>query len=185
MVDKIEVPEIERAQDVLGLSLDEIARALEVNPSTLYRTRAGKSLNSRSLERLRRLDEFAADVRAVLPRAVTPDWLDAPASVFDGKSPRQMIREGRTEMVHGALLAIIYVLRVLEAVDEGRSHLGDLLARKNLPLSTKAAIALVDRQLEDLIDAMQTEQSRDAAARVFDSTPRVRLRNAGGAAEPH
>lgn len=185
MIEKIEVPEIARTREVLGLSLDEIARALEVNPSTLYRTRSGKSLNSRTLERLRRLDEFAADVRDVLPRAVTPEWLDSPASVFDGKTPRQMIREGRTEMVHGALLAMIYVLRVLEAVDEGRSHLGELLTRKNLPLSTKAAIALVDRQIEDLVDAMQTDESREAAARVFDSAPKVRLRNAATAAEPH
>jgi uncharacterized protein (DUF2384 family) len=177
---KTDLPGVHAAQEVLGLSLDEIARAIEVDKSTLYRRRVRNELPDKKVERLRRLEEFATDVDHALPRDAVAYWLDAPASVFSGKTPRQMIREGRTELVHGALLAITHLIRSLGALDQGASGFPDLLARRELPVATKAALALVDEQIDDLVAAMQTPAAAAAAARGFDAVPRVKVRPAAG-----
>jgi transcriptional regulator with XRE-family HTH domain len=93
-----DLPGIEAAREVLGLSLEEIARAVQTNPSTLYRWREVESTPNRSSQdRLKRLDELAAEIDRALDPEQIPYWLDAPASIFEGRSPREMVLEGRVE----------------------------------------------------------------------------------------
>jgi hypothetical protein len=179
MATKTGLPGLQAAQEVLGLSLEEIARAIEVNESTLYRRRVSGALTGKNVERLRRLEEFAVDVDHALPRGTVAYWLDAPASVFSGKSPREMIREGRIDLVHGALLATMHLIRSLAAVDQGASGFAELLSKEQLPVATKAALVLVDEQIEDMVAAMQTDEASAAAARAFETAPRVKIGTAG------
>jgi transcriptional regulator with XRE-family HTH domain len=170
------LPGIDTARDVLGLSFEEIADAVNANPSTLYRWRTGEATpNQASMERLNRLEELSAEIRRSLERAQTEFWLDAPVSVFDGLSPREMILCGRAETVLGALLSHRQLFRALRAADQGRTGFSDLLARDDLSLSTKAALALVDRQIDELMVEMQTEASSRAAEEAFKARPRVKL----------
>ncbi|HEX2202651.1 MAG TPA: hypothetical protein VHG91_05120 [Longimicrobium sp.] len=168
-------PGIDAAQEVLGLSLDEIARALQVAPSTLYRWREGGTPNPASLDRLLRLDELAEEIRQALRPDQVAAWLDAPASLFDGRSPRKMICEGRVETVLGTLMSHNHLLRALDTAERGDGGFARLLARGDLPLSTRAALALLDQQVDDLVQAMQTPEARAAAAEAFATPPRVRI----------
>jgi hypothetical protein len=54
-------------------------------------------------------------------------------------------------------------------------HLHDRLSREELPAATKAALALVDEQIEDLVAAMQTDEASAAAAHAFETAPRVKI----------
>jgi transcriptional regulator with XRE-family HTH domain len=177
------LPGIDAAREVLGLSLEEIARAVQTNPSTLYRWREGDTTpNQASLDRLRRLEELAREIEQALAPEQTAYWLDTPASVFGGRSPREMIRDGRTETVLGALLSHGHVLRVLEAAERGEAGFAELMARNDLSLSARAALALLDQQVEGLVRGMQTDEARAAAAKAFATPPRVRI-GAGAARE--
>ena len=44
-------------------------------------------------------------------------------------------------------------------------------------LSAKAALALLDQQIEELVSGMQTPEARAAAAAAFSTPPRVRIAN--------
>lgn len=170
------LPGIDTARDVLGLSLEEIADAVNSNPSTLYRWRTGEATPNRaSVERLNRLEELSAEIRRSLERSQTAFWLDAPVSIFGGLSPREMIRCGRVETVLGALLSHRHLIRALRTADRGRSGFADLMERDDLPLSTKAALVLVDRQIEDLVAEMQTDESSRAAEEAFSVRPKVKI----------
>ena|SRR5688572_24540835 len=171
------LPAIDEVRDVLGLTLDELASAVHANPSTLYRWRTGEAdPNQASLDRLRLLEELANTLRSSLRRRDRVSfWLDSPTSVFGGRSALDMIREGRAETVLGALLSHAHLLRSLEAAEGGGSGFAELLARQDLSLRTKAALALLDGQVADLVGEMQTEESRTAAAKAFGTRPRVRL----------
>jgi transcriptional regulator with XRE-family HTH domain len=174
-----DLPGIEAAREVLGLSLEEIARAVQTNPSTLYRWREGESTPNRSSQdRLKRLDELATEIDRALDPEQISYWLDAPASIFEGRSPREMVLEGRVETVLGALLSHGHVLRALEAAERGQTGFADLMARDDLSLATKGALALLDRQLEDLVWGMQTAEARAAAARAYGTKPSARMRAA-------
>jgi transcriptional regulator with XRE-family HTH domain len=171
-----DLPGIDEAREVLGLSLEEIARAVQTNPSTLYRWREGETTpNQVSLERLRRLEELAGEIDRALQREQIGYWLDTPASVFGGRSPREMICEGRAETVLGALLSHRHLLRSLEASERGQTGFAELMARGDLSLSARAALALLDQRIEDLVQGMQTEEARAAAAKAFATPPRVRI----------
>jgi transcriptional regulator with XRE-family HTH domain len=176
MPTKTHLPGIDAARDVLGLSLEEIARAVQTNPSTLYRWREGETTpNQASLDRLRRLEELAGEIEQALEPEQVAYWLDTPAAVFGGRSPREMIYKGRVETVLGALLSHSHLLRALEAAERGKTGFADLMARDDLSLSAKAALALLDQQIEDLVQGMQTDEARAAAAKAFVTPPRVRI----------
>jgi transcriptional regulator with XRE-family HTH domain len=180
MPTKTRLPGIDAAQEVLGLSLDEIARALRVVPSTLYRWREGGAPNQAYLDRLVRLEELAAELEHALGRDHVASWLDAPAPVFGGRSPREMIRDGRSETVLGALLSHNQLLRTLEKAERGEGGFAHLLARGDLSLSAKAALALLDQRIEALVEGMQTPEARTAAAKAFATAPKVRIGGGAG-----
>jgi transcriptional regulator with XRE-family HTH domain len=185
MTAKTYEPAIEAAREVLGLSLEEIARAVQTNPSTLYRWREGKfTPNQVSLDRLSRLQELAGEIEKALQPEQIPYWLGAPASVFGGRSPREMIRGGRVETVLGALLSHAHVLRALESAERGETGFAELMSRDDLSLSTKAALALLDQQIEDLVQEMQTAETRAAATNAFATRPRVRIGAASARKRP-
>lgn len=154
---RMHLPGLEAAREILGLTFDEVAWAVQVDSSSLYRWRMGDTIpTNAALERLRRLEDLAVQVGEALDRDQIPAWLDAPASIFEGKSALEMIQEGRTETVLGALLSHRHALRTLEAVQQGRSGFNDLMARNDLSLQTKAALALLDQPIEDLVQEMRT-----------------------------
>ena len=175
MPTKTHLPGIDAAQEVLGLSLDEIARAVRADPSTLYRWREGGTPTQAYLDRLMRLQELAEEVERALGHDQIAYWLDASASVFGGRSPREMICEGRSETVLGALLSHNQLLRALDTAERGETGFAHLLARDDLSLSAKAALALLDQRVDDLVAGMQTPAARVAAANAFATTPRVKI----------
>jgi hypothetical protein len=172
---KTQLPGIDAGQEVLGLSLEEIARAVRADASTLYRWREGSIPTQAYLDRLTRLQELAEEIgRAFAPYQV-PYWLNSPAPTFGGKSPREMIRDGRSETVLGALMSLTHLFRALDMAEQGQSGFADLMARSDLSLSTRAALALLDQQVDDLVGGMQTQEARAAAAMAFSTAPRVRI----------
>ncbi len=100
------LPGIDLARSVLALNYDEIARAILTDPSTLYRWRQGQSPTAIYLSRLERLDELAREIQRTMRPEVIPRWLDRPIPAFDGRTPREMIHDGRSETVLGALLSL-------------------------------------------------------------------------------
>jgi uncharacterized protein YgbK (DUF1537 family) len=90
-----------------------------------------------------------------------------------------MISEGRSETVLGALMSLSHLMQTLETAEQGHSGFAELLDRGDLPVSTKAALALIDQQVEDLVADMQTPKSRAAAAAAFATVPRVRIGGSG------
>ena len=177
------LPGVESAREVLGLTLDEIAGAVRANPSTLYRWREGKAPNAVFLDRLERLEELVEEIRDALGPERAQSWLDEAAPVFDGRSPRQMIVDGRSETVLGALMSHQHLLAVLEGAQTGMSGFADLMARDDLSLSSKAALALLDRRVDDLVESMNRPEARSAAARAFATPPRVTLGQPRGSSE--
>jgi hypothetical protein len=100
------LPGIDLARSVLGLNYEEIAAAVMTDPSTLYRWRQGHTPTAVYLSRLERLDELVEEIRRTMcPEAVAP-WLERPVPAFDGKTPRELIKSGRSETVLGALLSL-------------------------------------------------------------------------------
>lgn len=99
------LPGIETAQQVLGLNLDEVARAVLTDPSTLYRWRRGQMPTAVYLSRLERLDDLAREIQKTMRAETIPAWLDRAIPMFDGRTPRELVLEGRAETVLGALIS--------------------------------------------------------------------------------
>lgn len=97
---------IKAAKDIFNLTYEEIAYAVQTNPSTLYRWRQGHNPTAVYLSRLDRLDDLAAEIQRTVKKEEIADWLARPAPAFDGRTPREMILAGRSETVLGALLSL-------------------------------------------------------------------------------
>lgn len=102
------LPGIEAAQRVMRLSMDEVARAVQAEPSTLYRWNKGQTPTAIYLSRLERLDELAREIQNTMRPEVIPDWMQRSIPAFDGRTPRDMILAGRAETVLGLLLTLNY-----------------------------------------------------------------------------
>lgn len=100
------LPGIRVARDIFNLTYEEIAYAIQTNPSTLYRWRQGRTPTAVYLSRLDRLDELAAEIQRTVRKEEIDEWLARPAPAFDGRTPRDMIVAGRSETVLGALLSL-------------------------------------------------------------------------------
>jgi transcriptional regulator with XRE-family HTH domain len=87
MTTKTDLPGIDAAQEVLGLTIEEIAQAVRANPSTLYRWREGGTPSQGFLDRLMRLEDLAAAIQQAFKGQDVARWLNAPTRVFQGKSP--------------------------------------------------------------------------------------------------
>ncbi|HEX8831160.1 MAG TPA: hypothetical protein VF705_08355 [Longimicrobium sp.] len=99
------LPGIQTAQQVLRLNLEEVARAVSTDPSTLYRWRQGQTPTAVYLNRLERLDDLGREIQKTMKPETIPAWLNRAIPMFDGRTPRELILEGRAETVLGALLS--------------------------------------------------------------------------------
>lgn len=172
------MPEVDAAREVLGLTLDEVAKSLGVNYSTLYRWRAGGTPNAHLSDRLEQLGELVGEIAQALSREVISEWLETPASAFEGRTPREMVLSGRGETVLGALLFSRHIYSALAEVREAKGT-SPLLPEKgeieDLPLSTLAALAMLDADIASLVGRMQTLDSKRARQEFLETRPRVRL----------
>lgn len=97
---------IERARTQLGLTYKDIARALNVDESTLHRWRA-KATDEPPAPRSREagltnlMDRLAQRWGEHSPRSA--EWLDRPHPACGGEKPRQWLRQGRADFLAGLL----------------------------------------------------------------------------------
>ncbi len=171
----VKLPGIDAARDVLGLSLEEIARSVRVDYSTLYRVRQGRKPSPSFRDRLEVLVEFAGQVSRALDGELIPEWLNTPTAVFSGRTPREMILAGRVETVAGALLSFTYVYQALAEAQERRRPFLSGADTSDLPVPTLAALAMLDADIDAMVARMQTDEAREARHRATRSRPRVRL----------
>ncbi|CAA9376936.1 MAG: hypothetical protein AVDCRST_MAG89-5075 [uncultured Gemmatimonadetes bacterium] len=160
------LPGVDAAQDLLGFSLDEVARSMQVEYSTLYRWRNGRTPGAVYKDRLEHLEELANYLVHALGAAEARSWLDLPSYVFSGRTPREMLLEGRTEMVLGSVVTAERILRSLANNDA---------ATEDQSLAATAAMSLVESDLKALVARMQTAESEEAVDRMFEARPRVRI----------
>jgi hypothetical protein len=108
--DTFTLPGIESAQRVLGFTLDEIAKAVQAEPSTLYRWRQGQTPTAIYMSRLERLEDLVREITNTMREEVIPEWMNRSVPAFEGRTPREMILDGRSETVLGVLLSLNYGL---------------------------------------------------------------------------
>ena len=98
---------VEDAHDVLGLTYRHIAAALGADESTLHRWRAGET-EPRAVF-LRRMDALR-EMQQELLDALSPDaaraWMWRAAPALDGRTPADLLLEGRIEPLTRLLMRI-------------------------------------------------------------------------------
>jgi hypothetical protein len=170
------LPGVDAAREVLGLSLEEIARSVRVDYSTLYRARGGRSPNAGFLDRLEQLEELAGEIRHALSQDLVAEWLETPASVFGGRTPREMVLAGRVETVLGALLSYQHLFGSLAGVEKRKPFfLSEDPGTGRLPMATVAALAMLDADIDAMVARMQNPEARKARHEALRTRPRVRL----------
>lgn len=101
------LPGIEQAQEYLGLTLKEVARAVHADESTLHRWRSGVMPSPVFLDRLEALDDLAKELRATFQEpGAAREWLSRPLDSIGGRRPLDLILEGRAEKLTGMLYAL-------------------------------------------------------------------------------
>jgi transcriptional regulator with XRE-family HTH domain len=78
----------------LGLSQGQLAKALNVTARTLQNWEAGKG-TSQIAKRTRDLRELLSRMDDYVVAPTEKEWLSSPLEAFAGRSPRQLITEGR------------------------------------------------------------------------------------------
>jgi transcriptional regulator with XRE-family HTH domain len=82
-----EARRLERLQELLGLTQAEVARLLELSPSTLAR----RPLAGPELDRLRVLEELGALAAKLVPRPHVARWLAEGKEPLGGSAPRELL----------------------------------------------------------------------------------------------
>ena len=82
------------ARQRLGLSQAQLARALNVTARTLQNWEAGKG-TSQMAKRTRDLRELLSRMDDYVVAPTEKEWLSSPLEAFAGRSPRELITEGR------------------------------------------------------------------------------------------
>lgn len=99
---------LEQLESGLGLSSDDLARALGINRRTLDRWRSGESYPQR--EARRRLAELSAyweRIRASFTSdGAARGWLHEPSRYLGGLTPADALRAGRLDRAEGAIEVI-------------------------------------------------------------------------------
>ncbi|CAN5686380.1 MAG: DUF2384 domain-containing protein [Gemmatimonadota bacterium] len=102
------LPGIEEAQQLMGLTLKQIAQAVNADESTLHRWRSGVMMPSPVfLARLEALDELAREMRSAFRNEeYARQWLLREIPSLKGRRPIDLILEGRAETLTGMLYAL-------------------------------------------------------------------------------
>lgn len=166
------LPGIEAARRILGLTFEEIATSLRADSATLYRWREGATPTATYRDRLERLQELIEEVVQSVGQERAQEWLRTPMGALDDRTPYEMIVSGRTETVLGALLGFNHLLDMLRSAERG-----ELKRESAVPLAERAALAILDDELDEMFARMQTPEFLEAAERAFNMQPRVRLEN--------
>jgi transcriptional regulator with XRE-family HTH domain len=82
------------ARQRLGLSQEQLVKALNVTARTLQNWEAGKG-TSQMAKRTRDLRELLSRMDDYVVAPSEKEWLSTPLEAFAGRSPRQLISEGR------------------------------------------------------------------------------------------
>jgi len=82
------------ARQRLGLSQQQLANVLKVTAQTLQNWEAGKG-TSQMAKRTRDLRELLSRMDDHVVAPTEKEWLSSPLEAFAGRSPRQLITEGR------------------------------------------------------------------------------------------
>ncbi len=164
------LPGIDAARRVFRLTFDEIATSLRADSATLYRWREGATPTATYRDRLERLQELIDEVVRSVGEERALEWLDAPMGALGDRTPREMIVSGRTETVLGALLGFNHLLGMLRSGQRGEST-----RDSDLTLAQRAALAILDDELDELYARMQKPAFLEAAQRAFNTQPRVRI----------
>jgi transcriptional regulator with XRE-family HTH domain len=82
------------ARQRLGLSQGQLAKALNVTARTLQNWEAGKG-TSQMAKRTRDLRELLSRMDDHVLASAEKEWLSSPLEAFGGRSPRQLITDGR------------------------------------------------------------------------------------------
>jgi transcriptional regulator with XRE-family HTH domain len=99
---------IERARTALGLTYLEIARGIGVNESTLHRWRRGGRMVSPTFQaRVVALADLVAVLERSFPdQSGAREWLVQPLALLTGRTPREVLVEGRPDLLTGILHAL-------------------------------------------------------------------------------
>jgi transcriptional regulator with XRE-family HTH domain len=98
---------VEEARHMLGLTYREIAASLGADESTLHRWRAGTSAPRPVFrQRMAALREMREELSAVMRPEDGAAWLRTPSPALDGRSPSELLVEGRIEAVTRLLLRL-------------------------------------------------------------------------------
>lgn len=164
------LPGLEAAKRILGLTWEEIAASVRADVATLYRWREGAAPTTAYRDRLERLQELIDEVVRSVGEERVREWLDAPMAPLDNRTPHELIVGGRTETVLGALLGLNHMLELLRAAERTGTR-----RDAGVPLAERAALAILDDELDELYARMQTPGFLEAAQRAFNTEPRVTL----------
>lgn len=99
---------VERLEEGLGLSANELAAALDVAPRTLERWRAGQTHPQRDArQRLAALVALDDHLRETFEEPETGHkWMHASNGYLGGLTPAEVVRVGRVDRVEAALEAL-------------------------------------------------------------------------------
>ena len=101
------LPGIESGSEYLGLTLKQVAQAVKADESTLHRWRSGVPPSPVFLSRLEALDELVDEMRTTFRDIeAARRWLKRPVPGLDGRTPWEVVLEGRAEKLSGMLLAL-------------------------------------------------------------------------------
>ncbi len=108
VLDVVPSQALEILQRDLGLSTDELARALQVNPRTIERWRTGDSYPQREArQRLKALGDVHRHLgQTFRDYAGARQWLDDPSRYLGWLTPREVLRAGRFDRVEAALTVL-------------------------------------------------------------------------------
>lgn len=101
------LPGIEGGTEYLGLTLKQVAQAVNADESTLHRWRTGSTPSPVFVSRLEALDELVGEMRKTFrDREAARAWLRREVPSLDGRTPMEVILSGGAEKLTGMLLAL-------------------------------------------------------------------------------
>jgi transcriptional regulator with XRE-family HTH domain len=102
------LPGVAEAKEYLGLSLKQIAQAVQADESTLHRWLSGPVTPSPVfLARLEAVEVLVKEMRRTFrEEARARQWLSQSLPALDGKTPIELVLEGRSEVLTGMLYAL-------------------------------------------------------------------------------